>query len=65
MNESHTGYNIKINEFNLVHKVLTISLDNASTNYKAMSYIMSDVIIILDGTFLHVRCCAHIIYLTA
>ena len=71
MDERHTGYNIKqriletINEFNLLHKVFTISLDNASSNNKAMEYIRNDIPTIIDGVFLHVRCCAHIINLSA
>ena len=71
MDESHTGYNIKqriletIKEFNLYHKVFTISLDNASANTKAIEYIRPDIPTVLDGQFLHIRCCAHIINLTA
>ena len=71
MDESHSGYNIKqrildtIKEFNLFNKVFTISLDNAAANKKAIDYIRPDIPLALDGIFLHVRCCAHIINLSA
>ena len=71
MDESHTDYNIKqkivdtINEFNLFNKVFKISLDNASANKKTIDYIRPDIPLVLDGVFLHVRCCAYIINLSA
>ena len=71
MDESHSDYNIKqrlldtIKGFNLFNKVFSISLDNASANKKCIYYIRNDIPLVLDGQFLHVRCCAHIINLSA
>ena len=44
--------------------MFTISLDNASANKKDIDYIRHDIPLVLNGIFLHVRCCAHIINLS-
>ena len=57
MDEPHIVYNIKqrilevINKFNLLHKVFTISLDNAFSNNKALKYIRNDIPTLLNGVF--------------
>ena len=71
MDESHSGYNIKqriletTREFNLVDMIFSISLDNASANKKCIDYIRPEILSTLNGVFLHVRFCAHIIKLSA
>ena len=72
MNERHTGANISTRisatckEFNLEGKIFSISFDNATTNTKAINYILKNWTgLLLDGKLLHVRCCAHIINLSA
>ena len=71
MDESHSGYNIKqriletTKEFNLFDKIYSISLDNASANKKCIDYIRPEILSTLNGVFLHVRFCAHIINLSA
>ncbi|KAI5313668.1 hypothetical protein L3X38_042844 [Prunus dulcis] len=52
-----------------IERVLTITLDNASTNDKAVSYLQNKMKdwpnggLLLDGVHLHMRCCAHIVNL--
>ncbi|KAM6564201.1 hypothetical protein CsatB_030096 [Cannabis sativa] len=51
-----------------IHKIFTITVDNASTNSTAIEYVLRKFkskrhAIILDGEFLHLRCCAHIVNL--
>ncbi|KAK9742550.1 hypothetical protein RND81_03G181100 [Saponaria officinalis] len=71
MDEQHTGYNIytRINntliEFNLSDKVFSISFDNATANTKAIDYVKQKMNLLLNGELVHVRCCAHIINLSA
>ncbi|KAL2897747.1 putative AC transposase [Bienertia sinuspersici] len=67
--QSHDGFNIKTRivicckNFHLTDKILYISLDNATTNTKAMDFLKGDpsINLMLDGSLLHVRCCAHIL----
>ena len=69
MEEKHTGFNIKtriINtcrEFNLDDQVFFVSFDNASANTQAIRSIKTDFPLVLNGAFVHVRCCAHILNL--
>ena len=69
MEERHTGFNIKTRivntcrEFNLDDKVFSVSFDNASANTQAIKGIKNDLSLVLDGVFVHVRCCAHILNL--
>lgn len=50
-----------------ISKVLTITVDNASSNDTALTYVKNKLLgfngCILNGEFLHVRCCAHILNL--
>ena len=48
-----------------IEKVFTITMDNAKTNDAAMNYLKRRLKswkngLVLDGEFLHMRCCAHI-----
>ncbi|KAL2895023.1 putative AC transposase, partial [Bienertia sinuspersici] len=71
MEESHNGFNIKTRivncckNFNLIDKTFSISLDNATANTKAMDFLKEDPFInmLLGGSLMHVRCCAHILSL--
>lgn len=72
MDERHTGQNISnrieetCKEFNLVGKVFSISFDNATANTKAIEYVVKNWPgLLLNGKLVHVRCCAHIINLSA
>ncbi|CAN1783011.1 Putative AC transposase [Linum perenne] len=69
---SHTGATIGLTiETNLIdwgiEKVLTITVDNASSNDVGMQYLKKRFINwkenVLNGEFLHMRCCAHILSL--
>ena len=46
-------------------KVFSISVDNGTTNTKAIEYLMheSSFTKILNGEFLHIRCSAHVLNL--
>ncbi|KAG6533523.1 hypothetical protein ZIOFF_007398 [Zingiber officinale] len=50
-----------------IDKVFTITVDNASTNDKAMEYMGKRLkemgTLLFDGKYLHLRCCCHIINL--
>ncbi|KZV58265.1 hypothetical protein F511_01116 [Dorcoceras hygrometricum] len=50
-----------------IDKVFTITVDNASTNDKAVEYMGKRLkemgTLLLDGKYLHLRCCCHIINL--
>lgn len=69
MDESHSGYNIKgclhecCKKYHLLEKVFSPSTDDAMTNIKAIDYLKQKITfkLILDGRFLHVRCCSHIL----
>ncbi|KAL2933812.1 putative AC transposase [Bienertia sinuspersici] len=71
MEEAHNGFNIKIRIFNccknfhLVDKLYSISLDNATSNTKAMEFLKKDpsIKLLLSDSLMHVRCCAHILNL--
>lgn len=72
MEERHTGFNIKVRildclkEFHLNNKVFSLSLDNATANTKCIDYLKNDseLHLLLGGSLLHVRCCAHILNLS-
>ncbi|KAL2929454.1 putative AC transposase [Bienertia sinuspersici] len=71
MEEAHNGFNIKsrivscCKNFHLVDKIFSISLDNATANTSAMQFLKEDpsIKLVLDGSLMHVRCCAHILNL--
>lgn len=48
-------------------KVFTVIVDNASSNNVAISYLVKKISnwngLVLNGEFMHVRCCAHILNL--
>ena len=52
-----------------IERVFTITVDNASSNELAINYVKkklknwSENGLVLDGEFLHMRCCAHILNL--
>ncbi|KAL4369536.1 hypothetical protein GQ457_05G016790 [Hibiscus cannabinus] len=49
-----------------VNKVFTITVDNAASNDGAITYLKKELMgpdSILDGTYMHLRCCAHIVNL--
>ncbi|XP_038889294.1 zinc finger BED domain-containing protein RICESLEEPER 2-like [Benincasa hispida] len=48
-----------------IKKVMTLTVDNASSNDTAIAYLKKRFKhgLVLDGEFLHVRCCAHILNL--
>ncbi|VVA41700.1 PREDICTED: zinc finger, partial [Prunus dulcis] len=71
---NHKGNSIgKLLETCLLHwdlkKILTITADNASSNTKAIDYLKSKMghwkngSLVLEGKYMHVRCCAHIVNL--
>ena len=56
-----------INEWG-IQKLFTITVDNASSNNTAIEYIKRKFrtkkgALVLDGEFLHLKCCAHIVNL--
>ncbi|KAI5344302.1 hypothetical protein L3X38_012179 [Prunus dulcis] len=71
--ESTWELNCKLLETCLLHwdlkKILTITADNASSNTKAIDYLKSKMghwkngSLVLEGKYMHVRCCAHIVNL--
>ncbi|KAL2940960.1 putative AC transposase, partial [Bienertia sinuspersici] len=70
MEEAHNGFNIKTRivsckNFHLVDKLFSISLDNATTNKRAMEFLKEDfsINLLLNGSLMHVKCCAHILNL--
>lgn len=50
-----------------ISKIFTITVDNASSNDTALTYVKNKLLgyngCVLNGEFLHVRCCAHILNL--
>ncbi|KAL2921753.1 putative AC transposase [Bienertia sinuspersici] len=71
MEDAHNGFNNKIRivncckNFHLVDKIFSISLDNATTNTKAMEFLKEDpnINMLLNDSLMHVRCCTHILNL--
>ncbi|KAL2939022.1 putative AC9 transposase [Bienertia sinuspersici] len=69
--EAHNGFNIKTRivscckNFHLVDKLFSISLDDATANTRAMEFLKEDpsIKLLLNGSLMHVRCCAHILKL--
>ena len=53
-------------DYNLNNKLSTLTLDNCSTNDLFVSLIVNKLlgsILLMDGNFLHMRCCAQILNL--
>jgi len=53
-------------DFNLDEKISTVTVDNCTTNngiVKGLLEKLDPAMLILDGKFLHMRCCAHILNL--
>ena len=48
-----------------IDRVLTLTVDNASSNDTTIAYLKKCFkhVFVLDGDFVHVRCCAHILNL--
>ena len=74
LRESHTGAVIakllykNLKDWNVAGKMLTITLDNVSANYKAMrdikvEYQSDNTVMLFQGKYSHGRCVAHIINL--
>ncbi|KAL2923512.1 putative AC transposase [Bienertia sinuspersici] len=71
MEEAHNGFNIKTRIFScsknlyLIDKIFYISLYNAMANTKAVDFLKEDpsINMLLGGSLMHVRCCAHILNL--
>ncbi|KAL2942301.1 putative AC transposase [Bienertia sinuspersici] len=71
MEEAHNGFNIKsrlvscCKIFHLIDKLFSISLDNATANTSAMQFLKKDpsIKLVLNGSLMHVRCCAHMLNL--
>lgn len=49
----------------MFNKVFTISLDNDAADKKCINYFWNDIPLVLDGVIFHIRCCPHIINLSA
>jgi hypothetical protein len=71
-NENHTGANIcarvksTMDEYKIEKKLFSISFDNATANNKCIEFAITNwPHLLLGGRLLHVRCCAHIINLSA
>jgi len=71
-NVRHTGQNIcallkeTMEEYKIDNKKNSISFDKATANAKAIEFAIADwPHLLLNGRLLHVRCCAHIINLSA
>ncbi|KAL2902124.1 putative AC transposase [Bienertia sinuspersici] len=71
MEEAHNGFNIKARivscckNFHLVDKIFFISLENATTNTKAMDFLKEDpsIKLLLGGSLMHVKCYIQILKL--
>jgi hypothetical protein len=69
INCSHFGVNIAegislvLSEYDLVTKVLSVTLDNVSANASAMDYLTPSLSSYVGSTLLHQRCACHIINL--
>jgi hypothetical protein len=53
-------------EWNLDEKLLTMTVDNCTSNDKALETLVTKIgksKLVLEGTMLHMRCCAHILNL--
>jgi hypothetical protein len=53
-------------QWNLDEKLLTVTVDNCTSNDKAVDLMISKIgksKLLLQGTMLHMRCCAHILNL--
>ena len=50
-----------------IQRVFTITVDNASSNDVAIAYLRKRIknpnSLVLDGDYMHIRCCAHIVNL--
>jgi hypothetical protein len=69
MNDSHTGTAIAnhilevVNDFEIKNKILSITLDNASSNTNANEFLTPQLQSYIDGYVFHQRCVCHIINL--
>jgi hypothetical protein len=53
-------------QWNLDEKLLTVTVDNCTSNDKALETLVTKIgksKLLLEGTMLHMRCCAHILNL--
>ena len=50
-------------DWDLDKKVMCLTLDNASSNDLCVDMLKSQLKLLCDGEFFHVRCCAHILNL--
>jgi hypothetical protein len=69
MNVSHTGTAIAnhilevVNDFEIKNKILSITLDNLSSNTNAIEFLTPQLQSFIDGYVIHQRCVCHIINL--
>jgi hypothetical protein len=69
MNDSHTGSAIAkhilgvVNDFDIRNKIMSITLDNASSNTNAIESLSPHLHSYIDGYVVHQRCVCHIINL--
>ena len=69
MNDSHTGTAIAnhilevVNDFEIKNKILSVTLDNASSNTNAIEYRTPQLQSYIAGYVIHQRCVCHIINL--
>ncbi|KAK2663377.1 hypothetical protein Ddye_001951 [Dipteronia dyeriana] len=69
MDYSHTAHNIfqvimsVIQDYGIHNRIMSITLDNASANSKAIEYFINSNIHNIAGNFFHARCACHIINL--
>ena len=69
----HTGVNLcekiyeLLCEWGIEHKVFAMTLDNASSNICFINLLISQLnirnLLVSDGEYMHIRCCAHILNL--
>ncbi|KAL2921565.1 Zinc finger BED domain-containing protein RICESLEEPER 1 [Bienertia sinuspersici] len=65
----HTGVHLSdqvftmLKEWGIQKKVLSITLDNAASNDVFADLLKSELDLLCDGEYFHVRCCAHILNL--
>lgn len=52
-----------LKEWGIYNKVVSITLDNASSNDSMVDGLKSDLDLLCNGDYFHVRCCAHILNL--
>lgn len=63
----HTGVHMSdqvcsmLKDWGIQKKIMSITLDNASSNDVFVDVIKSELDLVCDGDYFHVRCCAHIL----